>query len=471
MAKTHRSRLFSPCARICDIGLIDRHSSLVANLPDANLFYHRTNETGRLMKLMNSFNTETISKTYLGLPELLQLIKFDLGYPEYTSFSSWRRKFGTNLKRQLGVDKARLVMGHHSLSKVYEEYFYQSLFDLQLAAMLVHGVAVDKRVAESHASVAIQRAPLARQCHVREKVFDKIVEENEEVQTGSKICISNSAGGERELREAFLTLEEAQSRIAELKAPGKLARMSEPEQDFRDVEDEIAGLDSPVGDAVVEVKWTTNERSEHRHYCNLYGLCGEEKAKVYKDSYTLKSHLSEPSWRTGYGELVAKSEYLASQKADKRFVCSFGCGKDFHTVGRLRDHIRFDSPSLFNHERDVLKTNAGWYEDVFFPKSMVDGSLLNKNKPKRNRGANETDPTIFDRPLKSPKDSTMKQVEEYVNPLLAGKEHLFVAAGEESSLAAEVEGRADEFDMSGLTTAFLQFGRSEDWESASEDGS
>lgn len=123
----------------------------------------------------------------------------------------------------------------------------------------------------------------------------------------SKVRIGSLLAEEGELQESSLTVEEVQARIADLKAPDKLASIvleraaatenssrgdlvedidSKLEQDFRDAEDEIAGLNVPTGETWVKFKRTINERGENDvNFATIYSLCGGSSFVGERDGY------------------------------------------------------------------------------------------------------------------------------------------------------------------------------------------
>jgi len=97
-------------------------------------------------------------------------------------FYSWRRKYGAQIPRKFGPEKTRLAMGHCPMSKIYEKFYDQGLYDLNVIVMLIDGDdRKDKRVTENHNSLSLHRAELVRQCERREKTLDKFVDDHEDV--------------------------------------------------------------------------------------------------------------------------------------------------------------------------------------------------------------------------------------------------------------------------------------------------
>ena len=113
----------------------------------------------------------------------------------------------------------------------------------------------------------------------------------------------------------------------------------------------------------------------------------EQRNHVHKDTSGATKH-TNGTQHSPHAETKVKYIYWATQKSGDPhpFHCLYGCGLRFDRWQRLLEHIRYDfDPDMSEHDR--LKRDDGWYDADFYPKSMTDGSLLNRK-----------DATRFDRP-------------------------------------------------------------------------
>lgn len=186
-------------------------------------------------------------------------------------------------------------MGHCPMSKVYEKYYDQGLFDLNVVAMLIDGDdgkdkhGKDKHVAQNHSSLSLHRAELVRQCKQREQVLDKFVNDHNDVKAAlesgdsaahkiakkrvRRYTLAALLSEERELQKETRTVDDIKSRIVEMKKPGYFEKMiqakvaelqehagkemlddlaTENEQDSRDNEEEVDPRESIMGVIHVE---------------------------------------------------------------------------------------------------------------------------------------------------------------------------------------------------------------------------
>lgn len=277
-------------------GLLQRHSTveeLMLGREEKVLF--KTEALSRPVLLATSSRGLTLLDRPAhshSLTEYLRRRAQWLGYDGVTTFYAWRRKFGTQIERAAGADKARGAMAHSVASKVYEQYYDQGLYDLNNTSILIdkdNSQDAARAVTENLVSLALSRSVHIRQCKSRDRALATFVNSHTLVTD----AIANSTPpdqvkqikkrlrakaldamlrNEQAIQSESRTVDDIKSRIEELRKPSALTRMiskriKEREQeeqedvlaellqqsqtDFRDAEEEIKSGDIDIASNII----------------------------------------------------------------------------------------------------------------------------------------------------------------------------------------------------------------------------
>lgn len=362
-----------------------------------------------------------------------------LGYEGSTTFYAWRRKFGTQIERAVGVEKARGAMAHAFSSKVYEQYYDQGLYDLDNTNILIDNEnGKNKAVLENTESLAVNRTIHLKNVKSRTKALNEFVENHtlvtEAVSKGTapddikkikkrlrKKALDALLRNEQEIQFQSRTIDEIHRRIKELREPSALTRMIdqrikenerrnqknlEPElleqsaEDFRDVEEEMdAGevdLQNPTDIITPDIDKCIFLPATSKTFIAFMELLLEfaPKKPSTKCSLCLASPFrtqeeKEHDWvdqtklarhmngreHTPYWEFRTKMIWFACEQKNKEFLCPYGCNNTYETFRTLIRHIK-EYSTHDDYNHEMQKIKDGWYEENWY------GDQINKQKNK-----------------------------------------------------------------------------------------
>jgi Protein of unknown function (DUF3435) len=103
------------------------------------------------------------------------------GYPEESTFYSWRKNHALDGSRSLGHDAERKLMGHASDSTILEDHYDDELADVDVFGM-ISGEGQDKAAIRRIRSEAVQRAHYSVDARSRKQLVDRWVETQPAIQ-------------------------------------------------------------------------------------------------------------------------------------------------------------------------------------------------------------------------------------------------------------------------------------------------
>jgi hypothetical protein len=178
-----------------------------------------------------------------------------LGYPENSCIYSWRQEFASNMKRATDSTTARALMAHAPGTTTLEEYYDDSVMQVDVSAIALGETAVDL-VDQSRA--ILYKFKYTLNAVEIEKLLNQAVQDDPDYQKSTtaedrKRCAKNvryraRAALRDHCREEYeknVTIKEFQDRMAQLRAPDKI---------FQELQEKICQSTATATDDIVNVE-------------------------------------------------------------------------------------------------------------------------------------------------------------------------------------------------------------------------